>query len=263
MKTQKFTLIELLVVVAIIGILASMLLPSLARARDRAKTAVCKSNQKQIGLGQASYNDDSDGILVQTGYFWANTLGSGHYLDVPKVDAFDGSSLDKEVETNSVFYCPSGMTDRISTHAKSGQWNWINMQETLRPWRSGNSSQAGPGGYDVWYGVVGSGGQDADASTNWRLNTWRVNDVNNDDWPKIEMMPDASRSAQIHDGTHHMHTYKGTGGRVSSRHNDSKFTNFLFYDGHAVTVAYSVAVASELNTNDSSSDIVWRGSQRP
>ena len=56
---KKFTLIELLVVVAIIGILASILLPSLAKARIRAKVAVCKSNMKQVGVAAATYMVDS------------------------------------------------------------------------------------------------------------------------------------------------------------------------------------------------------------
>lgn len=60
---SKFTLIELLVVIAIIGILASMLLPSLKKAREASERAVCASNLKQIAISLTNYYGDYDDIF--------------------------------------------------------------------------------------------------------------------------------------------------------------------------------------------------------
>ena len=108
MKTQSrrfaFTLIELLVVIAIISILASILFPVFARARENARRASCTSNMKQLGLSVMMYKQDYDGKFPKAG--WADNLpcpdGSGDMC---------GASWEVKiypyVKSLQVYVCPS------------------------------------------------------------------------------------------------------------------------------------------------------------
>jgi len=80
-KTRGFTLIELLVVIAIIAILAAILFPVFARAREKARQSSCQSNLKQIGLACLAYAQDFDEKMVASirpmggyYYYWADLI---------------------------------------------------------------------------------------------------------------------------------------------------------------------------------------------
>ena len=77
LNNRRFTLIELLVVVAIIGILASMLLPSIAKARKAAESALCKNNQKNMYHGYYMHSEDGY-IPSETDNPWEVPNSAGH-----------------------------------------------------------------------------------------------------------------------------------------------------------------------------------------
>jgi prepilin-type N-terminal cleavage/methylation domain-containing protein/prepilin-type processing-associated H-X9-DG protein len=84
---EGFTLIELLVVIAIIAILAAILFPVFAKAREKAKQSTCTSNLKQVGMAFNMYAQDWDGIVPKLVYGrqWARVLSETKYIETPQL----------------------------------------------------------------------------------------------------------------------------------------------------------------------------------
>ncbi|HVF10500.1 MAG TPA: DUF1559 domain-containing protein [Abditibacteriaceae bacterium] len=95
---RGFTLIELLVVIAIIAILAAILFPVFARARENARRAACQSNLKQIGLSVQQYAQDNDEKYLPLQAASA----------VPPNDMTFVNMLEPYTKSTQVFMCPSG-----------------------------------------------------------------------------------------------------------------------------------------------------------
>lgn len=94
-KTKAFTLIELLVVIAIIAILAAILFPVFARARENARRASCLSNLKQVGIGLMQYTQDYDE------HYPLNS-----YIEGPiRIRTLD--ALQPYIKSDQVLICPS------------------------------------------------------------------------------------------------------------------------------------------------------------
>ena len=111
-SNKLFTLIELLVVVAIIGILASLLLPSLGRACKKAQATVCKNQMKQIFTGFTMYLDDNDEYLASVRQDEPNAHSRpwhwslAPYLSVKREEDNEQRTLEVDLDGH-VYKCPN------------------------------------------------------------------------------------------------------------------------------------------------------------
>ena len=137
----SFTLIELLVVIAIIAILAGMLLPALARARQIAMTRSCTGRIKEFALINIQYAQDYRDQIVHDSvsgtYPWYGFNGYGPFSKLKIKKSILGDLSRKQVP---LFYCPVDYVNPLdpvaNTTRKDTYYAWINHTYYGRPWRN-------------------------------------------------------------------------------------------------------------------------------
>ena len=220
---RAFTLIELLVVIAIIAILAAILFPVFAQAREKARQTSCLSNVKQMGLAVIQYTQDYDETYPPNGYNVPSGQPFQHQLYWFFGLMQQGGNAAKLIPANGL----------VQPYIRSGAVQNCLSTGDMTPGTGGapftiDASDA-PLGYDknvlLVFGITGTSG------TYGPFNTLA-------DWPEPAtsvMMADAGGTQSSFNGINPPRRSNGTAltsPQSSGRHPDT-FGNVLFQDGHA------------------------------
>ncbi len=210
-----FTLIELLVVIAIIAILAAILFPVFAQAKEAAKKTACLSNMKQIGLGVQLYLGDNDDRM----FFRSGSAASRVGLIPTANDNRWWNLLMPFMKNNDIFRCPS---DSLPTPSKDANGNNTILRSYLAIFPAESLNATSIENVSETTVVTEKWGQD-------------YNGTITDSW--IEPY-NGDFSIDSHDPSR---TYK-----AADRH--SKFLNCVFFDSHAKSKSGGAIRASKDNT---------------
>jgi prepilin-type N-terminal cleavage/methylation domain-containing protein/prepilin-type processing-associated H-X9-DG protein len=244
-SAQGFTLIELLVVIAIIAILAAILFPVFARARENARRASCQSNLKQIGLGIAQYAQDYDERMVPCyqgeGSSSTNLLLPFHTL------------LQPYVKSAQIFRCPSNSVPDTSSRYISNSSNSTDGGRISVSYKANGGTHNQNWYSEYWCSAYPSGYQTGGTGRCWRpMTAGGVISPAGQGAPPLSIFTETSRTIVVYENS----GKDANGANISSDYADATqpdasnmgmtnhlaTTNFLFADGHVKAMKPSATI---------------------